>query len=76
MPMALYSFFHEYDFTGKTIIPFVTHGGSRFSQSVEKIAELEKGAKIRKGPSVAARTVPEAKESIENWLKEQGLIKK
>ena len=28
MPMILYSFFDEYDFSGKTIIPFNTHGGS------------------------------------------------
>ena len=31
MPMILYSFFDEYDFSGKTIIPFNTHGGSGFS---------------------------------------------
>lgn len=30
MPMALYSFFDEYDFSGKTIIPFNVHNGSRF----------------------------------------------
>lgn len=30
MPMILYSFFDEYDFSGKTIIPFNTHGGSAF----------------------------------------------
>ncbi|MCC8097076.1 MAG: flavodoxin [Eubacterium sp.] len=29
MPMAVYSFFDEYDFSGKTIIPFSSHGGSR-----------------------------------------------
>lgn len=42
MPMVIYSFFDAYDFKGKTIIPFVTHGGSRFSQSVQTIKELEK----------------------------------
>lgn len=75
MPMAIYSFFDEYDFTGKTVIPFVTHGGSRFSQSVETITEMEKGAKVVEGPSVSARSVPEAKQNIEQWLKKQGLVK-
>lgn len=75
MPMAIYSFFDEYDFTGKTVIPLVTHGGSRFSQSVETITEMEKGAKVVEGPSVSARSVPEAKQSIEQWLKKQGLVK-
>lgn len=26
--MPLYTFLESYDFSGKTIIPFVTHGGS------------------------------------------------
>ena len=75
MPMAIYSFFDEYDFSGKTVIPFVTHGGSRFSQSVKTIAGIEKDAKVIKGPSVAARSVPEAKESVVKWLEGQGLKK-
>ena len=75
MPMGIYTFFDEYDFSGKTVIPFVTHGGSRFSQSVETIAGIEKNAKVIKGPSVASRNVPEAKESIVKWLERQGLKK-
>lgn len=75
MPMAIYSFFDEYDFSGKTVIPFVTHGGSRFSRSVENIAEIEKGARVLKGPSVRDSNVPEARESIMKWLEEQGLKK-
>ena len=31
MPMILYAFFESYDFSGKTIITFNTHGGSGFS---------------------------------------------
>lgn len=75
MPMAIYSFFDEYDFSGKTIIPFVTHGGSRFSQSVETITGIEKNAKVIKGPSVSSGNVPEARESVVKWLEEQGLTK-
>lgn len=73
MPMAIYSFFDEYDFSGKTVIPFVTHGGSRFSQSVETIAAMEKNAKVIKGPSISAGSVPKAKEDVVKWLKEQDL---
>ncbi|MBE7004283.1 MAG: flavodoxin, partial [Ruminococcaceae bacterium] len=29
LPQVMFSFFDEYDFTGKTIVPFVTHYGSR-----------------------------------------------
>lgn len=31
MPAVMYTFFDEYDFRGKIIIPFTTHGGSRLS---------------------------------------------
>ena len=30
MPMAIYSFLNGYDFSGKTIVLFTTHGGNRF----------------------------------------------
>lgn len=72
MPMPLYSFFEEYDFAGKTIIPFCTHGGSRFSQSVKTITTLEKGAKVIQGPSVSGSNVTSAKENVLKWLQEQG----
>lgn len=75
MPMPLYTFFEEYDFKGKTIIPFCTHGGSRFSQSVETIVALEKNATVVKGPSVTDSGAPQARQRIYNWLREQNLVK-
>ena len=75
MPMVIYSFFDAYDFKGKTIIPFVTHGGSRFSQSVQTIKELEKEARVIEGPSVSARNVPSAESSVLAWLEKQGFKK-
>lgn len=75
MPMPLYTFFEEYDFSGKTVIPFCTHGGSRFSQSVKTIAELEKNATVIQGPSVSRNNVATAKDDVLKWLQRQGLIK-
>lgn len=40
LPRPLYTFLESYDFSGKTIIPFVTHGGSGFSRTVSTIQEL------------------------------------
>lgn len=31
LPMPLYTFLEEYDFSDKTILPFTTHGGRGFS---------------------------------------------
>ena len=76
MPMPLYSFFDEYDFTGKTIIPFCTHGGSRFSQAEKTIASLEKGAKMRKGLAISRNNVSDSKESVLKWLQGMGMANK
>lgn len=75
MPMAIYSFFDEYDFDGKTVIPFVTHGGSRFSQSVETIRGLEKNAKVIEGPAIPGRSVGESRSTVTTWLQRQGMLK-
>ena len=71
MPMPLYTFFDEYDFSGKTIIPFCTHGGSRFSQSVKTIAELEKDARVIQGSAISRDNVAETQTIITNWLQKQ-----
>ena len=46
MPMAMYSFFDEYDFSGKTIAVFTTHRGSGLSGIPEDIAKLEPEATV------------------------------
>lgn len=43
---ALFSFFDEYDFSGKTIAVFTTHRGSGLSGIPEDIAKLEPGAAV------------------------------
>lgn len=69
MPQALYSFFDEYDFGGKTIIPFNSHNGSRFSDTIETIQELEPNANvITDGFTVNERDVPDAASDIAEWI--------
>ena len=46
MPMAVYAFLEEYDLSGKRIIPFVTSGGSGFSDSISEIKKLQPGAEV------------------------------
>ena len=73
MPMPLYSFFDEYDFGGKTVIPFCTHGGSRFSDAIKTIREMEKGATVLDGYAIARDHVSSSKDGIQNWLKKIGM---
>lgn len=69
MPMAMYSFFDEYDFSGKTIIPFNSHNGSRFSDTIETIQELEPDANVMTdGFTVNERDVPDAADDIAEWI--------
>lgn len=74
MPMPVYTFFDEYDFSGKTIVPFCTHGGSRFSQAIKTIKELEKGAEVLDGYSVSRDNLEAAKEEVVKWLKKIGVM--
>ena len=73
LPMPLYTFFEEYDFSGKTIIPFNSHNGSRFSNTISTIQELEPEATvIEDGFTINERQVPDAAGDIADWLDEIG----
>ena len=73
MPMVMYSFFEEYDLSEKIIIPFSSHNGSGFSDTIETIQELEPGADVLKdGFTVNERDVEDAKSDITSWLKDLG----
>lgn len=75
MPQPLYTFFDEYDFSNKSVIPFCTHGGSRFSNAIKTIREMEKGATVLDGYAIARDRVGNSKDGILNWLKKIGMKK-
>ena len=76
MPMILYTFFDAYDFSGKTIIPFNTHGGSGFSNTISNIAALEPNAQVNEdGFSVSRNNVQEAEPDIIAWLHDLGYVR-
>ena len=69
LPMPLYTFLEQYDFSGKTIIPFTTHGGSGFSRTIQTIQELQPGATIvEDGLSISRNNVPEAQSAVTDWI--------
>ena len=49
LPMAVYTFLENYDFNGKTIIPFCTHEGSGLADTVESIKSAAEGAEVLEG---------------------------
>jgi flavodoxin len=76
LPMPIYSFLDEYNFTGKTIIPFTVHGGSRLSGTVEKIIRLEPGADVVKdGLAISRNSVARSERDVIAWLRGLGVMK-
>ena len=70
MPMAVYSFLEEYDLSGKTVIPFVTSGGSGFSSAISEIQSIQPDATVlSEGYKVTHSRVSDVTfEDIEKWV--------
>ena len=68
MPMAVYSFLDEYDLSGKTVIPFVTSGGSGFSATVSAIESAEPDADVQEGIAIRDSDTMDAQAEINAWL--------
>ena len=76
MPQIIYTFFDAYDFTGKTIIPYNTHGGSGFSNTISTIKNLEPNANVNgDGYTVSRNNVNESESEIIAWLDDLGYNK-
>lgn len=73
MPMPLYSFFDKYDFAGKRIIPFSSHGGSGWSGTVDDISALEPDATMVTGLSISRGNVASSADDILEWLNDIGI---
>lgn len=74
MPMAMFTFFESYDFSGKTICPLITHGESGFSNSLSDIRRLCPGAKITEGLAVNGDDVQSCDRALGEWLRKIGLM--
>ena len=68
IPMPIASFLEEYDFTGKQIIPFCSHGGGRFGQSLTAIAKLAPDADMGEGLSVHYSGGSSLPDDVSAWL--------
>ena len=69
IPMPIATLLESYDFAGKRIIPFCSHGGGRFGQSITAIAKLAPNAKIGEGLSVHYSGGSSLKKDVAEWLK-------
>nr|WP_308499527.1 flavodoxin [uncultured Agathobacter sp.] len=77
MPMIVYNFLESYDLSGKTIVPFCTHGGSGLSNTESTIADIT-GGTMKDGFAIAGTTAQNdrdtARSEVTKWLKEGGFV--
>ena len=64
-PSIIDSFLDAYDFTGKTIVPFFTSGGSQLGEGQGRIEKLAEGARVLPGRRFTARA---RAEELTGWL--------
>lgn len=68
IPMAVCAFLEEYKLSGKTIVPFCTHEGSRLGSSERDIAKLCPGARLLGGLAIRGSSVERARKDVNDWL--------
>ena len=64
-PSIIDSFLDAYDFSGKTIVPFFTSGGSGLGDGQGRIEILAKGSKVMSGKRFPARA---SESELKSWI--------
>ena len=71
-PTIINTFLESYDFSGKTIVPFATSGGSGFGKTIEKLQPSVSGTAIwKEGKLLNGRT---SKNALISWIENLNLL--
>ena len=62
------TFLLEYDLSGKTIVPFMTHVGSGLGKSVDDISKMCSKSNVLEGLAVRGGSVKNSQNKIIEWL--------
>jgi flavodoxin len=63
------SFLSQYNLSGKTVVPFVTHAGSGLGQSVSDISALCSHSTILDGLAVWGKNAKTAQNDVSTWIR-------
>ena len=74
MPMAVFTFLEQYDFSGKTILPLCTNEGSGMGGSERDIKRTCPGAVVKSGLPITGSSAADARETVQRWLPANGLL--
>lgn len=75
MPMPVFTFLEEYDFSGKTVVPFTTYGDGVFGKSINSLKETLPNATIVDGLAIQEHELEDASKEVTAWLDELGIAK-
>lgn len=68
IPMPVATFLEENNLKGKTLIPFCSHGGGRFGQTLTAVTKLVPDAEMGEGLSVHYSGGNRLSDNVRNWL--------
>ena len=76
LPRIVMTFLENNDFSGKTIIPFCTHGGSGLAGTEREISKACPNAKVLSGLAIVGKSVQNnfsaVQKDVDTWLKGLG----
>lgn len=75
MPMPVFTFLEEYNFSGKTLIPFTTYGESGFGDSIDSINEILTKSHIIEGPAIQEHELNTIPDKVKEFLETIGFVK-
>lgn len=74
-PQAVKVFLSQYNFSGKTIIPFCTHEGSELGESIADLKKMCPKSTILQGLAIQGKRVHNSDDRINDWLHKLKIIK-
>lgn len=73
-PQILKAFVRQYNFAGKTVVPFSTSGGSSIESTLDQVQQLAVGATFTKGITLDGDNVTSQLSHVDTWLSGLGLV--
>ena len=73
--MLILTMLEQYDFSDKTILPFTTHGGSGFAQSIKEMKVSSPDTTYLDGLAIYEKNVDTSEKEITKWLANYGYAK-
>ena len=68
-PMAMFTQLEDLDFSGKRVMPVMTHEGSGLGSAVRDLKKTCRGAKVVKGLAIQGGRTAESEQTVSEWAR-------